>query len=203
MPSSLSKGVDIGSCLPTLVGFESRCKFCVYTGLSLSFPLGESPTSHDSIRRQRLGCEWVRLCQVLRSVLICCAPKYQSVFHKQFKSFQRFHLVKEGGVAKGEVRKGQCSEPPSQCCVGLSRPGVTSVTHMCPTWWAMCAAAGLWSLRDPPCLEECRSADLAIWVGAGSLLQARGQESQGLSCGGTFQPHGPVLPLLSPTTRIV
>lgn len=80
---------------------------------------------------------------------------------------------------------------------------MTSVTHMCPTWWAMWAAAGLWSLRDPPCLEECGSADLAIWVGAGSLLQARGQESQGLSCGGTFRPHGPVRPLLSPTTRIV
>lgn len=35
------------------------------------------------------------------------------------KSPPPFHLVKEGGVANGEVRKGQYSEPPSQCCVGL------------------------------------------------------------------------------------
>lgn len=117
------------------------------------------------------------------SLRICCGSKYEKlIFYRKSKSSKGFLSflftlsTKEVGVVKIKVRKGLCTEPPSQSRVGWLSPGVTSVTHVCPTWWAMCSVAGLWRLQDPPCLEEYGSADLAIWVGVGPQLQGRGWE---------------------------
>lgn len=150
------------------------------------------------------GCEWTRFCWALRSVLGSAVESLHSYLLQLMQIIQRilFSFSScQGGVVKVKARKGLCPEPPSQCHVGWQSPGMTSVTHVCPTWWAMCSAAGLWRLQDPPCLEECGSADLAVWVGAGPQLQGRGQEPQRLSCGGAFQPHSPELLLLSPNHK--
>lgn len=143
---------------------DVRSVFTLASAVSLSSPSAESPGSRDRVRRQRHGCEWVKLCQVLRSVLICCGSKYQKWLSQRVQIipslfFPPFHLVKKGGVAKGSVRKGQYGEPPSQGCVGSESPGVTSVTHMCPTWWAMCAAAGLCKKT----LHAWKNVDLLTW----------------------------------------